>query len=121
MRSFLAQTEAAGDAGAGWYCWYAVSDEDGERTLVGCGGFLGAPDATGTVETGYSICEEERGNGYATEMLGVLIGYAFTNGATKIIAHTKQSNPASIAVLNNNDFEQDSVGSDGQLEFVLSA
>ncbi len=122
IRSFLEQTEAAGDAGTGWYCWYAISEEDGQRKLVGCGGFRGAPNAEGTVEAGYSIAEAEQGKGYATEMLGILVGFAFTNGANKIVARTRQSNPASIAVLNNNDFEQIGViNTEGMLEFALTA
>jgi RimJ/RimL family protein N-acetyltransferase len=117
--SFLEQMEADGADGIGWFVWYALWPESGRTLLAGCGGFLGAPDAEGNVEIGYSISAAVRGRGVATEMVQALVEYAFRRGACHVKAHTTAQNPASIAVLRKNGFLEALTDSDGAMEFVL--
>lgn len=51
----------------------------GESLVIGTCGFRGLPSDDGTVETGYSILEEHQGKGYATELVGALIAWAFAD------------------------------------------
>jgi len=86
---------------AGWWNWYAVvrGERDGDRELVGSGGFQGPP-ADGTVEIGYSVLPEFRGKGYATEIVGGLVTWARSQpGVRDITARTEGENPASARVL----------------------
>src|ERR1700761_6963733 len=102
MEFFRARLEEGGEAVEGWYGWYAVrtADREGHRVLIGGGGYFGPPDKSGTVEVGYSVLPEWQRSGYASEMLQTLVEHAFTfPGVKRIIAHTTEANPASIAVL----------------------
>ena len=55
MKFFTKYVEANPDS-VGWAAWYfAMKRPDGGFTAVGNGGFKGEPDASGTVEIGYSI------------------------------------------------------------------
>jgi ribosomal-protein-alanine N-acetyltransferase len=117
IQYFLEETEAKGEAGAGWLNWYAVTRQE-PLLLAGCGGFLGPADAEGSVEIGYSVAEALRGQGLATEMVAALVQFAFEGGARRVLAHTTQANPASIAVLLNDGFYEDGKTEEGMLEFV---
>lgn len=102
MEFFRARLEEGGEEVEGWYGWYAVrkADAQGPRALVGAGGYLGPPDSEGVVEIGYSVLPEWRRRGYASEMVQALLERAFSHAqVTKVIAHTAESNPASIGVL----------------------
>ena len=83
-------------SGEGFGMWYVVlpvgsggtrvgreghTDEGdiGESLVIGTCGFRGLPSDDGTVETGYSILEEHQGKGYATELVGALVGWAFAD------------------------------------------
>jgi len=106
MNFFLGQMEERGEEVAGWLGWYAVAHATELRpaTLVGSGGFMGPPDAHGSAEIGYSISEQWRGQGFATELVGGLIQRAQEAGVWRLTARTLASNPASIAVLERNGF-----------------
>jgi [ribosomal protein S5]-alanine N-acetyltransferase len=102
MAFFRTCFEEGGKEAEGWYGWYAIrnADETSPRTLVGAAGYFGPPDTTGTVEIGYSVLPEWQRNGYATEMTCALVKNVFSqSSAGRIIAHTTEENPASIAVL----------------------
>jgi [ribosomal protein S5]-alanine N-acetyltransferase len=102
MEFFRAQLEEGGKEAEGWYGWYAVRTADAEnpRTLVGAGGYFGPPDSQGVVEIGYSVLPEWQRQGYASEIARALVEQAFTHAqVAKVIAHTMESNPASIGVL----------------------
>lgn len=102
MEFFRARLEEGGEAVEGWYGWYAVreADREGPRALVGGAGYFGPPSADGTVEVGYSVLPEWQRRGYASEMVQTLVEHTFTFVHVKrIIAHTTEANPASIAVL----------------------
>jgi RimJ/RimL family protein N-acetyltransferase len=102
QRYFLDRLTEAGDGGVGWFGWYAVRAADAlaPATVVAGGGYFGPPSDDGVVEIGYSVCDEWRGRGYATELAGALAAHAAAQpGVTRVIAHTTAANPASIAVL----------------------
>ena len=71
-----------------------------DETLVGETAFHGPPDASGTVEVGYSIVPEYRGRGFAFEATRTLIDRAFDRpGIRRIVAACLDDNLASIKVL----------------------
>ena len=113
---FLEETEAKGEAGAGWLNWYAVTRQE-PLLLAGCGGFLGAPDTEGSVEIGYSMAKAARRRGLAGEMVAALVASAFARGVRRIVAHTTRENIASIAVLTKNGFCEKGCGAEGMLEY----
>jgi len=122
MEFFLSCFEKGGEDAQGWYGWYAIKTDsiDGERTLVGAGGYFGPPDKNGLVEVGYSVLPEWQGRGYATEMVNLLVSHAFTFEKTsKIIAHTSSENEASNRVLISSGFKQIGVD-EGKLRFELA-
>ena len=102
MEFFRARMEEGGEEVEGWYGWYAlrVAGSEGPRALVGAGGYFGPPDTEGTVEIGYSVLPQWQRRGYASEMVQMLVEHAFMFANVKrIIAHTTEGNPTSIAVL----------------------
>ena len=78
---FRDRLAAGGMTAVGWYGWYAVrrGGYDGPSFLVGAGGYFGPPDASGTVEIGFSVLPSRRGMGYASEMAGALVANAFAD------------------------------------------
>jgi len=97
---FLGWLEAAPDR-VGWFNWYALAAGDDETALVlvASGGFKGPPQH-GTVEIGYSVLRQFQGRGYATEMVGGLVGWAVGHpGVVRVVAETEWANPASVRVL----------------------
>jgi ribosomal-protein-alanine N-acetyltransferase len=71
-----------------------------DETLVGETGFHGPPDASGTVEVGYSIVPAYRGRGLGTEATRALIRDALARpGIRRITAECLDDNTASLRVL----------------------
>jgi ribosomal-protein-alanine N-acetyltransferase len=90
---------------SGWLGYAAILRS--ERQVVGDVGFLGPPDAAGSVEIGYSVVTDRRGRGYASEMVEVLARWAFQDERVRrITAHTDFDNGASMKVLENNGFQR---------------
>jgi uroporphyrinogen-III synthase/uroporphyrinogen III methyltransferase/synthase len=119
IQFFLEKMIEGGPEAVGWYGWYAIL-EGSEPTLVGCGGYLGPPDEASCVEIGYSMCERWRGQGLAKELVQALVNRALALGTKKIMAHTTEANPASIAVLLGCGFQQ-AIGSESeQLQFEIA-
>jgi RimJ/RimL family protein N-acetyltransferase len=86
---------------------------DGE-TLVGWGGFKGAP-AKGVVELGYEIAPEHQGRGLATDAVRELIVEAHAAGEVRsVVAHTLPEHNASTRVLEKNGFVHDGEVEDGE-------
>ncbi len=86
-----------------WWTWYFIQ----ENTAVGAGGFKGPPDAEGVVEIGYSVLPEHQRQGIATEACEGLLRWAKDQpGVRRVCAHTLQSLPASIRVLEKLGFER---------------
>jgi RimJ/RimL family protein N-acetyltransferase len=123
MQFFLERMLEGGESAAGWYSWYAIlPGENGEPSdLVGCGGYFGPPDAAGSVEIGYSIAARWRGMGLAKELVRALLRQARQRGATRIVAHTSEENPASMAVLRHCRFQQIGREDSGMLCFECVA
>lgn len=61
-----------------------------------------------SVEIGYLLAREFRGQGYASEALGLLLEHLFGElGLNKVYAQTGEFNTASIALLERSGFKQD--------------
>lgn len=89
----------------GWYTWYAIRRGGPQRVLVGAAGFLGPPSEEGDAEIGFSIVPAWRGHGYATELVGALLRWAFGDPRVRrILAHTTPQNAASCRVLEKSGF-----------------
>jgi ribosomal-protein-alanine N-acetyltransferase len=73
--------------------------------IVGTGMFK-APPVDGIVEIAYGIAVDHRGNGYATEIAGALVIYAFSFDEIKVVrAHTLPDSSASQRILGKCGFE----------------
>ncbi len=103
----------------GWLQWYIV--QVSPPVLVGSIGFAGRPDEHGTVECGYSMVPSFERRGYATEALGGLIDWAFSNPEVRRIrAHTLPHLVGSIRVLTKNGLSPVGAGDEpGTLRFEL--
>jgi uroporphyrinogen-III synthase/uroporphyrinogen III methyltransferase/synthase len=121
IQFFLEKMIDGGPKAVGWYGWYAILEGSEPAALVGCGGYLGPPDEAGCVEIGYSICEQWRGQGLAKELVQALVDRALALGAKKIVAHTTEANPASIAVLLGCGFQQAIISESEQLQFEIES
>lgn len=102
---FLGWLEAAPDR-VGWFGWYvlAAGDVAAAPVLVASGGFKGPPQDE-TAEIGYSVLPQFQGRGYATEVVGGLVGWAMGQpGVARVVAETEWANPASVRVLNKAGF-----------------
>jgi [ribosomal protein S5]-alanine N-acetyltransferase len=72
----------------------------GTGAAIGCAGFKGPPDSTGTVEIAYGIAPTFEGQGYATEAAAALVAYAFATPRVEVVrAHTLPTANASTRVL----------------------
>lgn len=90
---------------AGWYYWVFISPV--MLRLLGSGGFMGAPDAEGRVEIGYSMLNSYREQGLATEAVNTLLHWAYEDGRVKqVVAHTPDDRDASHRVLEKAGFVQ---------------
>ncbi|UUX92473.1 GNAT family N-acetyltransferase [Methanoplanus endosymbiosus] len=73
------------------------------KTLIGSGGFISQEN--GNYELGYSVIEQFRNRGYATEAIRAMIRWSKYSGLSgKIIANTEPGNNQSIKVLEKNGF-----------------
>jgi RimJ/RimL family protein N-acetyltransferase len=90
------------------------------NTAIGGMGFNGEPNESGEAETGYMIDQQHHNKGYATEALQLLIKWAFTHDAVKvIIVHTYANNLPSVKILNKCGFEEIGKEGDGLVTFKL--
>lgn len=101
---FFAQRMEAQTGPPGWGVYYWIARNEvtavNARTLVGSGGFKGAPDANGSVEIGYGTLPEFWNKGYATEATQALVEFASAQpNVTLVWAEALPENPASVRVL----------------------
>jgi RimJ/RimL family protein N-acetyltransferase len=85
-----------------WWFYYVVrrGPTAPEAALVGCAGYKGPPDDSGTVEIGYSGLPGERRRGYASEAASGVVDRAFSHpGVRRVIAQTLPHLEPSIGVL----------------------
>ena len=68
---------------SGWWLYLFVNPA--MKALVGCGGFKSAPDTDGVVEIGCEIAPAFRNQGYATEAMRGMVGYAFTRPEVRAV------------------------------------
>ena len=80
-----------------WRFFYVVLQKP--RTVIGTCGFKGAPDERGYVEVGYSVLEEFRRLGFASEAVMALMTVAFETGASEVAAETFPSLLPSLRVM----------------------
>jgi ribosomal-protein-alanine N-acetyltransferase len=96
-RSFLASLQRAEPGTVGWNLWLCIRRDP--RELVGNAGFKGRPK-DGFVEIGYSMLEAHQRNGYCTEAVRTLIGWAFQHPVVQtVVAHTLPGLAPSILVM----------------------
>jgi RimJ/RimL family protein N-acetyltransferase len=82
----------------------------GPRTAVGHIGFHGPPGSDRTVEVGYSVLPEHRGQGLATEACLALFGWASAeHGITRFRASVSPTNQPSLAVVRKLGFRRTGV------------
>jgi [ribosomal protein S5]-alanine N-acetyltransferase len=97
QRKFMASLQKAKTSDAGWNLWFCIRRKPPE--LVGVAGFKGSPNH-GFVEIGYSMLEAHQRNGYGTEAVRVLVGWALQHRAVRVVvAHTLPELAPSIRVL----------------------
>jgi RimJ/RimL family protein N-acetyltransferase len=88
---------------AKWWTYLPVHIES--NTLIGSCGYKGPPK-NGMVEIGYEVAASYRNQGYATEIVKLLIKMASEDGnVQKIIAHTLAHENASTRVLTKSTFK----------------
>ena len=115
QRFFLERLTLGGSDVVGWYGWYALLHGGSQDAgpLIGSGGFLGPPNDAGEIEIGYSVHEDWRGHGYATEMVAELVRYAFEDARVRrLIAHTTRQNLGSCRLLEHLGFCESGVHPD---------
>jgi ribosomal-protein-alanine N-acetyltransferase len=80
-----------------WRLFYIVLSNP--RTLIGTCGIKQAPDAKGCVEVGYTVLEQFRCRGIASEAVMALMSVAFGRGASEVAAETYPSLLPSLRVM----------------------
>jgi len=84
----------------------------GERRMIGHAGFHGppgtnGPSKAGAVEVGYTVIEEFRGCGYATEAVRALLGWARAEHEIRqFVASVSPGNAPSLAIVRKLGFVQ---------------
>jgi [ribosomal protein S5]-alanine N-acetyltransferase len=81
-----------------WYTYWLIIIR-GVPVGAGLIGFKGYPDAEGKTEIGYGIGPAYRNQGYMTEALGLMSGWAFTHRECRVLTAKAVFNPASTRVL----------------------
>lgn len=100
VRGLVAANPAAVDWGTRFFV-------DG-GTLVGWGGFKGAPTEDGEVELGYEIAPGLRGRGLATAAVRAMLDVAWAEPQVRsVVAHTLAERNASVRVLEKAGFTHD--------------
>ncbi|HEY9738515.1 MAG TPA: GNAT family N-acetyltransferase [Trichocoleus sp.] len=88
----------AGKALPRWWAHLFILNDS--RTVIGIGGYKGNPDASGTVEIGYSIAPAYQNRGLGTEAAYTLVSRAFKDAVVQTVqAHTLPHENPSTRVL----------------------
>ncbi|HEX9998104.1 MAG TPA: GNAT family N-acetyltransferase [Abditibacterium sp.] len=112
--TFVLEKLESGPEHADWWTWYVLrkSSGEGERVLMGVGGFKGPPDAHQSVEIGYSMLSQFQNQGYASEAVSGMVDWAFAQNVESVSAETLPELSASIRVLEKNGFTFQGEGSE---------
>jgi len=86
--------------------WMARLMVSRTRGVVGHCGFHGPPEIIGRAEIGYTVFKPFRGQGFAKESAGALVGWAFDQGEREVFASVAPANSASLAVVRGLGFTQ---------------
>lgn len=82
--------------------------DSGEGAVVGSCGLICRSTEDACFEVGYCLARRVWGRGYATEVVGVLVGFGFEKlGAHRIFGQVVYENPASRRVLEKLGFRQE--------------
>ncbi len=85
---------------APWWTWLVVRKDTGEA--VGAVALGGPPGPTGSVLVGYTVYPEHEGQGFATEAVRAMIGWAFRQpGAREVRALAPVWNTPALRVAEN--------------------
>lgn len=110
MQFALEQLDNASDQG--WSFWY-LTTAGAPCELLGICGFKGRPDPLGSVEISYSILDDYQCQGFATEAVTRLVGWAFSHhNVNEVCAETLPHLSQSIQVLKKSGFEFTGPGSE---------
>ena len=95
---------------ANWFVYAIVLKEEG-RPMIGHIGFHGPPGVNArkepeAVEIGYTIFPEYRRQGYATEAVQALLGWAQKQGINRFIASIGPDNEPSLALVRRFGFRE---------------
>lgn len=113
----VAKARAEGTYRPGWGPYAIIRASD--RRAIGGMGFHAAPDADGRAELGYDLVPSARGNGYATEALKALSGWAFGQpDLSLLVATVDDGNTPSHAVLRRAGFAETGTG-EGNVRYAL--
>ena len=83
--------------------WFLIEKKDGSKI-----GHIGTHLFGGMLEIGYAIAPEERGHGYATEAVEIIVDYLFlSRNIVRIGSATHVQNIASQKVLENAGFTRE--------------
>ncbi|MCX5151942.1 GNAT family N-acetyltransferase [Streptomyces sp. NBC_00320] len=116
----VAKAREEGTFRPGWGAYAIVRTQD--RRAIGGIGFHGAPDAEGNAEIGYDLVPAARGNGYATEALKGLVGWALGQpGVTALHARVDADNAPSHGVVVRAGFERTGSTEEGEARYTLRA
>lgn len=103
-RAFFARVLTADPPSAGWWIWYVVLRAP-QRVLIGHAGFAGPPNPEGSIECGYALLEGWHRQGFATEALGALCSWAFSDPRVhRITGRTYPHLVASVRTMERNGF-----------------
>lgn len=89
----------------GFEVWMIVEKE--EKLVIGDIGFHGRPDDEGVVEVGFGLVQSHWGNGYGTEALSAILGWACKQDQVSAVkAGCLLTNQASAALLRKAGFSE---------------
>ena len=105
----------------GWSFWYVVRRLSRTEELLGICGFKDRPDSAGSVEIGYSILDQFRNRGFASEAVSQLVFWAFGHSIVQeVCAETLPHLRQSIRVLEKNGFSFTGRGSElGVIRYAI--
>lgn len=120
MRAVIQQLDDPAEHG--WSVWYLVSRKVERPCLLGICAFKGMPGVDGSVEISYSLLEQFRIQGYATEAVARLIVWAFSHQkVTSVTAETMPHMKKSIRVMEKNGLSFAGPGSEqGVIKYALA-
>ncbi len=111
MRAVLEQLHDLAEHG--WSVWYLLSKKHQPSQVLGICGFKGKPGPSGSVEITYSILDQFRIQGYATEAVTRLVHWAFSHqNVTEVSAETLPHLRKSIRVMEKTGFSKTGPGSE---------